>query len=182
MRLFIGIQIPQNIRASIYAQSMRMQQLASGKYVREDMYHITLAYIGESDEAMKLLAIECMKSAAQHACNVILSPGIPGYFGKPEKSILHLTVDGGNSLTPVSDELRRQLSAANLPYDPKPLVPHITLARNVAVTDALLSEIYEHVPFVASGLTLFNSCRIDDKLCYVPLEFISFKGASDYEA
>lgn len=182
MRLFIGIQIPQDIRASIYAQSMRMQQLASGKYVREDMYHITLAYIGESDEAMKFLAIGCTKSAAQHIDNIILSPGIPGYFGKPEKSILHLTVDGGNSLTPISDELRHQLSAANLPYDPKPLVPHITLARNVAVTEALLSEKYEHAPFVVSGLTLFNSCRIDDKLCYIPLDFIPFKGANAHEA
>ena len=182
MRLFIGISIPADIRASIFAQSMRMQQLASGKYVREDMYHITVAYIGESDESMRLLVTECMKSAAAHADNLILSPGIPGYFGKPEKSILHLTVDGAKSLIPISVELRRCLNAAGLPFDPKPLVPHITLARNVAVTDALLSEKYEHAPFVVSGLTLFNSCRIDNKLCYVPLEFIPFKGVSAHEA
>lgn len=178
MRLFIGIQIPENIRESIYSQAMRMQQLASGKYVREDMYHITLAYIGECDDQMRILAIECMKSAAEDVSNIILTPGFPDYFGKQEKAILHLSVIGGSSLMPVYDSLRKHMDAAALPYDTKPLVPHITLARNISITDNLLRERYEYPPFVASGLTLFNSCRIDGTLKYIPVEYIPFKGVS----
>lgn len=176
MRLFIGIEIPSNIRHTIYVQAMRMQQLASGKYVREDMYHITLAYIGESDEAMRILAAKCIRSTALITESPLLIPGSPGYFGKPEKAILHLGVTNAQALQPINDILRNNLTAAGLPFDPKPLVPHITLARNVAINDALLSDIYEHQPFRAECLTLFNSCRIDDILQYIPIYRIPFGG------
>ena len=177
MRLFIGIEIPADIRHTIHAQAMRMQQISPGKYVRDDMYHITLAYIGESDDAMRLLAAECMQSAAESCESPILCPGKPGYFGKLEKSILHLDVINGRALQPISDILRAALSSAGLPFDPKPLVPHITLARNVAINDALLSVIYEYPPFRAECLTLFNSCRINDILQYVPITRIPFGGS-----
>jgi len=149
--------------------------------VREDMYHITLAYIGNSDDSMRILATDCMQSVAKNHNGALLALGKPAYFGKPEKSILHLTVNGANQLNPINDTLRSALSAAGLPFDPKPLVPHITLARNVHITDALLNEIYEHPPFRASGLTLFNSCRIDDVLQYIPIAYAPFKGGADID-
>lgn len=178
MRLFIGIAIPQGIRTQIYSQSLRMQEIASGKYVREDMYHITLAYIGECSDDMRGRAAACLRDTAGMFSPVLLAPGAPGYFGKPEKAILHLSVDGGSALEPVCNALRTALSAADLPFDPKPLVPHITLARNVGVSEELLKEKYEYAPFAAEGLTLFNSCRVDGLLSYIPLETAIFSGGA----
>lgn len=176
MRLFIGISIPSHIRHTIHAHSLRLQEISSGKYVREDMYHITLAYIGESDEEMLISATECVNRAAESASSALLRPGVPDFFGKPEKAILHLNVENGAALEYANSVLRKYLSEAGLPFDPKPLVPHITLARNTTVTPILLAEKYEHAPFYATGLTLFNSCRIDDVLQYIPIHFAPFGG------
>ena len=182
MRLFIGLAIPEEIRRLIHSHAMRLQEKSSGKYVREDMYHITLAYIGESDDSMRILAAECLYKTAAQFSPLLLTPGIPHYFGKPEKSILHLTIDNGNAINPVCASLRENLAAANLPFDPKPLVPHITLARNVNISDSILREKYEYPPFYASGLTLFNSYRVNDILSYIPIEYAPFTGGNLYDA
>lgn len=182
MRLFIGLSVPAEIRRLIHSHALRLQEIASGKYVREDMYHITLAYIGECDESMRILATDCMRKTAAHFSPLLLAPGIPHYFGKPEKSILHLTVNNANAIDPVCKSLRKNLAASNLPFDPKPLIPHITLARNVNISDSILREIYEYPPYYSNGMTLFNSCRINDILTYVPIDFAPFSGGNPYDS
>ena len=174
MRLFIGIAIPVGVRSQIALLTREMKKYAPGKYVSEDMYHITLAYIGESDDEMRCKAQECAKACAGEFMPCALVPGKPGYFGNRSNSILYLNVDGGEALQPVSSVLRRLLTASGLPYDPKPLNPHITLARHVNAVDRLF-EANVNVPgFNAEGVTLFNSCRIDGVLRYVPLFFAPF--------
>lgn len=169
MRLFIGVAIPSGVRSLIALLARSMEEFAPGRYVSEDMYHITLAYIGESDNAMRQRAIESVKSCACGFSSPMLFPGKPGYFGKRENSILHLSVNGGDALQPISSELRRLLTHAGLPFDPKPLTPHITLARHVNAADILLEMPVEIPGFSAEGITLFNSCRVDGVLRYIPL-------------
>lgn len=65
MRLFIGVAIPAGVRRLIALQASSMQKFAPGKYVPADMYHITLAYIGKSDEAMYRRAIDSIKTCAR---------------------------------------------------------------------------------------------------------------------
>lgn len=176
MRLFIGLEIPAVIRASIRNQACVLSQLSPGKYVREDMYHITLVYIGNCSDEMRILAAECMKSVAAGTKPMKLAPGTVSYFGKPEKAILHLDVKNSGLLQPVSDALRSKLTDVGLSFDSKPLVPHITLARNVRITDELLNIGAPHESFTAAGLTLFNSCLVDDVLRYIPIERAKFAG------
>lgn len=171
MRLFIGIALPVDVCRSIARISAAMQKYAPGRYVREDMYHITLAYIGECDEDMRRRATFAMRKCAVDMPRLGLALGKPGYFGKRDKAILHLGVNGGGELRPVSDRLRSLLDAECLPYDPKPLNPHITLARNVSVDPGLLATPVYPARFFADGLTLFNSTRVDGALRYIPLLF-----------
>lgn len=174
MRLFIGVAIPVGVRSQIALLTRDMQKYAPGKFVSEDMYHITLAYIGESDDEMRRRAQNCIKACAGEFMPCELAPGKPGYFGNRSNSILYLNVNGGEALQPVASGLRRLLTASELPYDPKPLNPHITLARHVNAVDRLLETPVTVSGFTAEGVTLFNSCRVDGVLRYIPLFFVPF--------
>ena len=175
MRLFIGIAIPEDIRRQIHETASIMEAAAPGKYVREDMYHVTLAYIGECDDEMYRKTLECMRKCAAASAITQLLTGDTGYFGKPEKGILHIGFTETDGLHEIAGRLRMLLSEAGLPFDPKPMVPHITLARNVKITDTLLSIKYSETIISVTGLTLFNSCRVDDILQYIPVEYCSFE-------
>lgn len=174
MRLFIGVAIPVGVRSLIAQLARNMQEFAPGKYVPEDMYHITLAYIGESDHDMRQRAVEAVKACACGFSPPMLFPGNPGYFGRRENSILYLNVNGGDTLQPIYAELRRLLTRAGLPFDPKPLKPHITLARHVDAIDRLLETPVDIPGFSVEGITLFNSCRVDGILSYIPEYFEPF--------
>lgn len=179
MRLFIGIDIPERFKKKIHAVSEEIESTFPGKYVPGDSYHITIAYIGECDEDMHAKAIEVMAECAanHHTCKIAV--GGAAYFGKPEKSILHLTADRHGYLQPVSEHLRRLLSESGLPFDPKPLVPHITLGRKVPVDDKLIRLHFDLGEFTAMGLTLFHSTRVDGELKYIPIHFEKFLSSEE---
>ena len=176
MRLFIGISIPERLKKHVFLLSEELQQVFPGKYVTEDTYHITMAYIGECDDTMREKAIAAMADCAALHSSVQISIDSPAYFGKTDKAILHLRADSAGNLQPISADLRSRLSSSELPFDSKPLVPHITLARKVCVDSRLDKINYGHKTFTAAGLTLFHSCRVDDILRYIPIHFEPFTG------
>lgn len=183
MRLFIGISIPDRTKIRIKAISDEIMTALPGKYVPGDSYHITLAYIGECDDDMRLCAISAMASCAAHHSPMHIDIAGPDFFGSPEKAILHLRADTAGRLQDVTQHLRQLLADGYLPFDPKPVVPHITLARKVNVGDSLGKMHFGKDSFMAMGLTLFHSCRINDELKYLPIHFEPFSTVEvDHEA
>lgn len=174
MRLFIGIDIPERLKNRISQFSAELQTVCPGRYVNSDGYHITLAYIGECDEEMKSKAVNAMQRCASMYSSVMIDISKAAVFGKEESGILHLRCDKHGLLQPITDDLRRLLNEAQLPFDPKPLVSHITLARK-ADARMLSKRIFAlQESFTGTGLTLFHSRRIDDALRYIPIHFERF--------
>lgn len=169
MRLFIGIGLPDEFRNELRKHCAALEKPAPGKYVRSDMYHVTLAYIGNCDEDMRRAAEKAMTGCGHLCPPTTLETGDTGYFGRPDKAILHLGFSETGSLHEISECLRGLLTQAGLPFDPKPLVPHITLARNVNAQEALKRFAIESRIIPVTALTLFNSCRVDDTLRYLPI-------------
>lgn len=169
MRLFIGIPIGDAARAALLRATGRMRQTADGRYVDGDLYHITLAFLGELDEGRLREIQSAMAAAAADVQPVMLTLSRAGYFGRPDNAILYADVHGAQSLHPIADKLRRMLDAYRLPYDRKPFKAHITLARRVRASKELLGVAVEPIPFAAGRFTLFHSCRVAGRLCYLPI-------------
>ncbi len=169
MRLFIGIPIGRAARAALARAAAEMRGIADGRYVAQDMYHVTLAFLGELDGGRMDAVRAAMDEAAGCARPVPLTLAGTGSFGKAHSAILYAGVQGADGLYPVADELRAALAARGLPFDPKPFKAHITLARRVNATETLLSSRIEPVAFCADGLTLFHSCRVNGALRYLPI-------------
>jgi len=179
LRLFIGIDIPAHIKESIAITAAAIERRFPGRYASDDGYHITLAYIGECDDDMRNRVVSCMKSCAAEYPPVSIDICGAGLFASPPKAILHLHADSHGLLQPVCNYLRSLLVKNSLPFDPKPLVPHITLARKIASDEGIDSIICPEEAFTAEGLTLFHSCRVDDRLRYIPIHFEPFSQKGD---
>lgn len=169
MRLFIGIPIGTDARAALAQAAAEMRAIEDGRYVAKEMYHVTLAFLGELEVGRMDAVRAAMDEAAGCARSVPLTLAGAGSFGKGESAILYAGVRGADGLCPVADELRAALAARGLPFDPKPFKAHITLARRVNATGALLASKIAPVAFCADGLTLFHSCRVDGALRYLPI-------------
>ncbi|MCD8012897.1 MAG: hypothetical protein LUG99_06945 [Lachnospiraceae bacterium] len=80
MRLFIGIALPDTIRDKIGADVSKLKKVVPGRYVSKNNYHITLVFIGETDQTGAAAAKRAMDAAVIGQAPVDLSIGRPGLF------------------------------------------------------------------------------------------------------
>lgn len=175
MRLFIGIELPEHIRHLVAQEAKRLSSTIPGRYVLQDNYHITLAFLGEYDMAGAEAAKAVMKDAADGQSPFSLQLASPGFFGKQRNAILYIGTDDCYELNTLDERLCSLLADRNLRYDKKPFHSHITIARHAQISQDILSEPLTGVPpFEGNALTLFHSTRINNVLTYLPIARVPF--------
>lgn len=130
-----------------------------------DNWHVTLAFLGDVPDDRGDDAVTAVERAAALAApfEVRLTGG--GRFGRGRFTILWVGVGGDlPALSGLSKGVRRQLKRARLEYDPKPLRPHLTVARpgdrldRVAVeADRAALDAYEGPSWTVSEVVLMRS-------------------------
>ncbi|MCD8232215.1 MAG: RNA 2',3'-cyclic phosphodiesterase [Clostridiales bacterium] len=170
MRLFIGIALPDNIREKIGADADKLKKVIPGRYVVEENYHITLVFIGETDQNDVNVIKRAMDAAVIGQAPVDLSIGRPWYFRKPENAILHMKVEGWKQLLGLDKRLRSALREEGLSFDKKPFNAHITLARKARINLGELNNFPEQkYKLRVNEITLFHSTRVNGVLKYLPI-------------
>ena len=178
MRLFFGISLPPSIREAVVRRACACRAVIPGRYVPEDNYHITLAFLGDVpgervSEAAGVLA-QCLE---RHPAP-LLTLGETDYFGRAQNGILIARVHSVPPLEPLHDALICGLRAAALPFDPGPFSPHITLARHACVPASPLPG-GESLSFAAGHAHLYLSARNEwNILAYTPLKTFSFSSSA----
>ena len=105
------------------------------RLARRDTWHVTLAFLGEvaeergPDAALAIeRAVTAWRAAAPGPPQLLLAGG--GRFGRGRFTVLWVGVDGDReALAGLSRQVRRELKRDRLPYDDRPLKPHLTIAR-----------------------------------------------------
>lgn len=170
MRLFIGISLSDNIREKIGADADKLKKVIPGRYVVEENYHITLVFIGETDQNDANVIKRAMDAAVIGQAPVDLSIGRPEYFRKPVNAILHMKVDGWKELLGLDKRLRSALRKEGLSFDEKPFNAHITLARKARINlDELNTFPEQKYKLRVNEITLFHSMRVNGVLTYLPI-------------
>lgn len=170
MRLFISINLSDTIKDTIMdLQNDLRNHGITGNFTSTRNLHLTLAFIGEYNNADKVLRV--MKSVPFNSFSLSLSGNV-GTFGdlwwvglKKDKTLLGLT-----------SQLRNALHEADIPFDKKSFKPHITILRkaesglhkNSDNCSVKLSE----ASMVVNKISLMNSHRENGKLIYSELGFI----------
>ncbi len=166
MRLFIAVNFDEEFKKTLLRYQSELKKYADPYHgdLRSRVnwsspanLHLTLAFIGEynSPENVRAVLDEVPFDP------FIIRTGKCGNFG----SLWWVGLDGGNEAVALSDNIRAGLKSAGIPFDPKPMKPHITLAR----------ELYPlHPPRIkpipaettAARVSLMKSERIAGKLTY----------------
>ena len=169
MRLFIGIQPDDITRARIAHEASLLRPSVPGRYVSPENYHLTLAFLGQREpESIAMLQQTLASVAMDHSPFDLQFIGF-GVFGQGGNTIVYTACAVSTPLLELTVRLRNQLTVAGESFDPKPLVPHVTLIRKATISPGTLPYWPEPVPLSVSRLTLFHSTRVEDRLTYLPI-------------
>lgn len=177
-RTFIGIPLPEQIRESLDAVRKDLEPLSRGiTWVRPELMHITLKFLGETPERMMHSVREVFMNSSCNYPALKLKLRNTGYFpreGEPRVLWAGLQQIPGE-LYRLSDELNIAYVSMGFEDSGKRFSPHITLARIKQKPDPqLLNDFLEHPllaeEFWVDRIIWYESCHRNGKLCYLPLE------------
>ncbi len=160
MRLFVGLRPSEENRIALSELQSRLQAAGvSANYLDPSNLHMTLAFIGEwpEDISETLPAVELPFS---------LTISHVGLFR--EAKVIWAGIEDSEPLNRLAQQVRSNLSVAGIPFDPKPFVPHITLARKPIVPEGLdLSKIEVPAAVMSvSDVCLYRSDRGENGMVY----------------
>ena len=187
-RLFIAVPLAEEARARIVdlvdqlraAEGRGPRQGTAGRrgvrWVRLDGLHLTLHFLGPTEEPAVPAVIEATRRAAGATEPFELT--IDGAGGFPDaarpRALWLGVVDGTTELADLARVVERELGIAGWPPAERPFRPHLTLARSDGVPGA--AEIVRRMVAAAAGLRLRS---VVDRL--VLYESITGGGPARYE-
>lgn len=172
MRLFIGITFQEEVNREIRSFSDKLkEQSLKGKFTSEGNIHLTLVFLGETEED-KLPEIDaCLKSIFVEPFAIKI--GGLGMFEKKGGDIYWMAVKRSRELSELQKKLEQELTSRGFKLENKPFVPHLTLGRNISMGESFeLSKAAEEAPVIdimVDGINLMLSHRVEERLVYTPI-------------
>ena len=130
MRLFVAIQIPDDIRAAfgLLIKELRVAQ-PQAKWVRAENLHLTLKFLGNT-EPEKLQAVQTVLSSIYAEQSVQLEFRGLGFFPNEKKSrVFWAGLEASSNLAELAARIDQAMHDLDFPLERRPFVPHLTLAR-----------------------------------------------------
>ncbi len=167
MRLFIAVNFDQDTKSKITELAKRLKSLGiSGNYIKEQNYHLTLLFLGESDHSQLQAAKKAIQRIKTKPFDITFQN--ISNFGK---NIIHLKVKPCEALGQIHDFLRESL-IDDFSLTDTLFSPHITLVRKPSFLPSPKADIFGDIlPFdclVDSVSLMLSSCQ-NGKLVYTPL-------------
>jgi 2'-5' RNA ligase len=127
MRLFVALDIDQEIREHIAAFSDEMRALAPGvRWVGPETFHITLQFLGETN---KLDEIKSALAGVTSAPTVLAFRGA-GFFPNANRArVFWVGIDSDANLQHLASAIGKALAPLGFTRDHDEYHPHLTLAR-----------------------------------------------------
>lgn len=158
MRLFVAIHFSEEVKGALLSAIREMKsQTVSGNFTRPENLHLTLAFIGESENVSEIEKV----IDSLNANSFEMAIGGSGHFG----NLYWIGIENNPELKRLADDLKVGLRKSGFDIEDKPFKPHITLARQVEVNEPLHITI-QRKTMTVSRISLMKSERINGKLTY----------------
>jgi 2'-5' RNA ligase len=163
MRVFIALDIPQDVRERISAYVERVRPLCpDARWARVEGLHITLKFIGEFPDARVPQITKAL--AGIKARPFDLNFDNVGFFPSPRSPrVFWIGVRAGEELPRLAEAVSEKLAAIGIPREEKAYSPHLTLARAgsghtlKALTGLLTNEMETFGTMTADEFYLYHS-------------------------
>jgi len=185
VRLFIAIEIPENIRASFASLLKEFRAIAPQlKWVRAENLHVTRKFLGETDSS-KLGPLQNALSAIRSAEPAILDFRGLGFFPQEKRPrVFWAGMQASANLKTLAVDIDQSVHNLAFPLEERPFAPHLTLARiSLPIVPPKLRQAIEQRSSQSLGsLTTHQFQLIESKLKPAGAEYTtvqSFRFASE---
>ena len=129
MRLFIAIQLSEEMKASIRdVQEQFKEQGVKGNYTPSENMHMTLAFIGEYNDSDRVL--EALEAVEFEPFTITMN-----HVGNFD-DLWWTGITESKELSNLVKKIRHKLAEADIPFDRKRFLPHMTILRKPVYTAA----------------------------------------------
>ena len=140
MRLFIAINFPDDTRTRLWDALEPLRSLEYPvRWVRAELIHLTVKFLGEVDEARVPEIVDRLRQAVNDTRAFPLPVREFGVFPSVKRPrVLWVGCEGLPVLELLQDSVERQMAAAGFEIEGRPFRPHVTIGR--AKRDAKRSD------------------------------------------
>jgi len=130
VRLFIAIQIPDEIRAAFGELLQELRAIApQGKWVRPENLHVTLKFLGNTDEAKLPLIKEALATVHSTEAVSLDFRGL-GFFPNEKRArVFWGGMQASGNLAALAVDVDRAAHSIGFELETRAFTPHLTLAR-----------------------------------------------------
>ena len=134
MRLFLALDLDEAARAAIAAEQTRIAtaigRRSSLKFVKPELMHLTLVFLGYVDEARAPEVIDAAGAPIDHAAFEAVFDGIGMFPPRGGPRVLWIGVPAGaREMIAVQQQVASRMEALDLELEQRAFHPHLTLAR-----------------------------------------------------
>ena len=148
LRLFVGIGFPPELKLRL---SLLNSGISGARWVDPGNFHLTLRFIGETDEANAADIDDALRRLRARRFNMQLAG--TGVFGADKPRSLWVGVERSTELVALRDKIEQALVRVGLPPETRKFAPHVTLARLYKpALDKLSGFLAAHAQFRADPL------------------------------
>lgn len=160
MRLFIAIKFTEKFKEPLLRVQEDLRRCTKGgSFTLSENLHLTLAFIGESDEAGTIISV--LDGLKTPPFKITL--GETGRFD----DLWWIGLEHCPSLISLAAEVRDGLKEAGIGFDKKRFTPHITIARRIQTRITGIRA--RKSSMTVNTVSLMRSDRIDGKLVYTTI-------------
>ena len=132
LRLFAAVALPDSARAWIGERANALRRRLPSdtlRVVRDENFHVTLRFLGETDEQIVPLLCEIISAAAGDSQAASLTLGRTGAFpsARNPRAVWIDVTDHGGVLGAIVGRLGRGLTSTGIHFDRKAFRPHVTI-------------------------------------------------------
>jgi 2'-5' RNA ligase len=161
MRLFIALQLSPEVKTVLLEAAEKLRaQARGGNFTQAENLHLTLAFIGETEKLSAARA--ALDEAAGRAFPMAV--GGTGRFGE----LWWAGIEKNPVLEKLAERVQEGLRVRGFPIERRPFRPHITLARQVALSREPILLV-PHTEMTARRLSLMKSERLRGRLVYTEI-------------
>jgi 2'-5' RNA ligase len=174
IRVFIAIDFDKDTKSYFEDIKSKLEAYCiKGRFTHIENFHLTLQFIGELEQNNILRLLSAMQECISKLDSFSLTVDKLGSFKKGNSNLLWLGIKNSNNLVGVYEKLGLALKHEKIPFDEKPLKPHITLGRQIILKKEL-NELIElltvdNIVIPVNNITLMESTHVNGKLTYTPI-------------
>ena len=173
MRVFIAVEFDDDIKRYLkQVQDIVKTTTVSGNFTHYSNFHLTLKYIGNIYNGEYEELCQCIDDACSRTAPFSIRIGDIGAFHKKNSSILWVAVTEGRSeLKRLFERIETEVVESGFEPENRKYRPHITIGKKIVFSNGSFTNglPYYDRDIPVTGLTLYQSHRVDGVLTYTPL-------------